>query len=257
MLSTTRAKAPDGTPDTRRTAGAGEVVDFFPQTSPNVLDFAGTPASWTATAGTPTSAIAVPVFTWAAPEPAGDVTITATPSGSSQSISTTIKILAPNAISTSKDSEDSYPAGTEGAGMMLSATFQPLSVNFDNVQELEDPGPSTNVSGYFNKLRQAGLDLSHHPNPNWVGLAGNSFKDHAFWHGPLPIATPPSWEPGHFEWAIPSRYRALRPGFGVGGPGVLFTTARQTFDMLGSDGTMAISKQGATVRRSPGSVRGG
>lgn len=255
MLTKTRASAPDGTGDSRRTVGAGELVDFFPQTLPNVLDLAGTPANWTATAGTPASATGVPVFTWAAPEAAGNVTIIATLTGSAQSVSTTITTLGPSAITAEKTSEDSIPAGTEGAGMRLKLRYMPLSVNFDRTLELEDPEPATNVSGYFQKLMQAGVDLSHHPNPNWTQLNGNSVTDHAFVHAP-PLTNPPAWEQGHFDWRIPNRYLALVPGAGVAGPGTVFTTTSQTFDMLGTDGTIMITKQNATVVRSPSGLSG-
>ena len=259
MMTMARAAAPDGTGNDRQTVGPGELVDFIPQTLPGVVDFAGTPANWTATAGTPTSATAARTFTWAAPEPAGDATITATLTSSGQSVSTTIKTVAPSAVSVKKTSEDSIPAGTEGAGMMLSMTLQPLNVSFDNVQHLEDETPATGVSGYFKKVKQAGANLDHTGparNPNWVSLNGNSLNDHAFWRVPTPRPTYlPPWEQGHYEWAIPTRYRATRPGFGVGGPGIVFTTVPETFDMLGTDGTVRVTKGSngqAMVTRSPG-----
>jgi hypothetical protein len=141
--------------------------------------------------------------------------------------------------------------------MRLAETLLPLSVSFDNVSSLETPNPgdATNVSGYFQKAAQAGQDLRHRPTAEWSNLAGNSVKDHAWYYPPPQVPGSLPWERGHCEWAIINRYR-VNPAFGAGGPGMPFTTVIQTFDMLGEDGTMLITKAGAWVARSPSGRRG-
>lgn len=239
ITSSTFFRAPDGTPNTRTEVGIGEAVVFE----------AGGMAEWTASSGWPRSRTA-PTFAW---EPAvpGTTRIAARNTLGGATCSIEMTAIAPTGITMVKHAEDTFPAGTMGAGMLLEAHIAPRHVSFGNLEWLEIPGHATGVSGYFDAQQKKGADLSHHPNPKFVRLrANNTFRsDHAAFSGyPRSSGTPPFWFPGGaFQWTIPNHYRR------AGNPsplGTFFTNTVQQF-FLGADGRATVSKGGDTVTRRP------
>jgi len=223
-------RAPDGSPNARTTVAMGEVVYF---------NIGGRKAKWTASAGWPPRRKSRSVLAWELPKP-GTATITATlPTGESDSIK--ITVIAPRDIRMLKFSEDRpSPPGTAGAGMRMHPVFAPGSVSFGNVEWLEDPGPPTNLSGYFAALVAKGVDLNHHPNPSFLRIQAGLY-DHAAATGfPRPYA------PGTFDWVIPNRFRRA----GSTGDGIVSVTTVQSFSMDAA-GAITVSKQGASVTRPP------
>jgi hypothetical protein len=87
----------------------------------------------------------------------------------------------------------------------------------------------------------AGVDLSHHPNPDFLRI-GPGLRDHAAFLG---LGTGP-YKVGHFHWDIPNRFRRA----GTTEAGTMYVTSVQSFD-IDAAGTVTVTKQGASVTRSP------
>jgi hypothetical protein len=139
-------------------------------------------------------------------------------------------------------SVDAIPAGQAGAGMLCEADFGHTDVSFSRVEWLEVPGPPSGVFGYFADRQAAGLDLNHHPNPNFVPLqANNHFR---FDHCASGFPQPSPFSFGGWFWSIPNRYRVV----GTGTPGTTFTTTFQFF-FIDLFGTVSVSKMGASITR--------
>jgi hypothetical protein len=226
----TDMRAPDGTPNTRTTVAMGEVVYF---------DVGGLDATWTASAGWPPRRTARPAFAWELPEP-GTATITAT-LADGRTASVDMTVVAPDSLRMRKESEDSEAAGTAGAGMWLIPRFGPSSVNFGNVEWLEEPRGASGATGFFKDQIDAGIDLDHHPNPDFLRI-GPGLRDHAAYLG---LGTS-GWSDGYFFWTIPNSFRRA----GTAGPGQMYVTGSQHF-RIKADGTVTVSKQGASVTRAP------
>lgn len=233
MASKALFATPAATPDTRRKVGVNERVEFR----------VGEPADWTASSGTPASAPAASPFTWTAPEAAGSTTITATIPRNGSTCSLVMTTILPSALNMTRISVDAFAAGVSGAGMHLRAAFPPNDVSFRNSEWLEVAGPASGVTGYFLALQTAGTDLSHHPNPSFVPIsAANTYtSDHAAGSG-----FPAPWSAGAFQWVIPNRIKQI----GGAGTGVVFTNSTQAFT-IAADGTVTITKGGASVSRAP------
>lgn len=226
--SATEKRAPDGAANNRTTVGVGEVVHL---TSTE----AGT---WHASAGTLHGKQGKKV-TWTAPATPTGAGITLHVAG--QSATRPFTVIAPNSLKMVRFQVDSFPSGTQGAGMHTNVTVGPTSVCFGNVEWLEVGEDASNVTGYFKKIKPA--DLRHHPNPNWLPWndQNTGLTDHASLGG-----APKPWSAGGFQWNIPNKYRVTS----VGGGGHVFTTTHQVFRMQ-KNGTTTITKGGASVTRSP------
>ena len=236
VTNTATVHAPDGTPDTRTTIGVNETISF---------SAGGQVADWTADSGWPAARGVRATFLWAAPEQPGTSRITATIPATGQTCSIDMTVVAPASIRMTSFDEQAFPAGSAGASMRLIVRVHPRNVNFGWVSLLEDPGPAAGVTGYFAARQAAGVDLSHHPNPNFTRFQFNNTIrfDSAFVR---PAAVPAPWSDGAFHWNIPNRYRA----FNSTGAGTIFTTTVQRF-AIDAAGTVTITKQGARVVRSP------
>ena len=235
ITSQTVLSAPDGTANTRKTVGSGERVTFTGSAS----------GSWSASSGSPgTSTTNGTTFSWQAPEAAGSSTITLTAGG--QSANTTMTVVAPSGINGTKASDDSIASGTQGAGMRIDMVFTPLNVSFGYLQFLEQPGPATNITGYFTSYSAS--SLYHNPNPSWLNISASNggIQDHAAFSG-----YPSPWTAGGWEWVIPNKYRLQ----GSGGGGIVFHNSTQTFQLEGAPdaGRSTVTKFGETAGpRSPG-----
>jgi peptidoglycan hydrolase-like protein with peptidoglycan-binding domain len=231
VTTTTVAHAPNASADTRTRVGPGELVD---------LTATGN-SFWVPTAGT-VSAPLGPTTRWTAPEAGGSVTITAVDATTGASCATTFTVVPPDSISMTRASVDPISAGQAGAGMLCEVDFGHTDVSFSRVDWLEVPGPPSGVFGYFAARQTAGLDLNHHPNPNFVPLqANNHFR---FDHCASGFPQPPPFSFGGWFWSIPNRYRVV----GSGATGTTFTTTIQSF-FIDPFGTVNVSKMGASITR--------
>jgi len=232
IASATDKAAPDGTANTRKKVGVGEVIVFTGSA-------AGT---WTASAGTATGASAT-TFRWTAPAVAGNVTITLKIGTTTATDS--IDVIRPNEISMTNAGSHTAQVGAGGACMLTEVTIKPLDVNFGRTQWLEVPGPGTGISGFFEKFSAA--TLQHNPNTFYALIddnnkmeAGphNAANDHCAWH-----TTPGPYKDGAFQWVIPNYY--IIDGEAVSaGRYMCDTTQRFTMDAAGA---MTITKAGATT----------
>ena len=231
IASATRVNAPDGTPATRTKVAIGEDVELT----------TGAAADWTASEGTPASAPATDPFVWRAPEVPATVTITASTGAPATTCSATFTVVGASSLRFTKFSEDAFAAGAQGAGMRCFVDMEPMDVSFRNVEWFEVPGPATGVRGYWLEKENAGADLSHHPNKNWVRMnLGNRAADHA-----SSFDWPPPWKDGGYEWSILNRYRAVGSVLSH-----FVSRTLQTFDIT-PDGTTTVTKEGERVKRTP------
>src|SRR5205823_340527 len=128
ITSTTTLSAPDGSPDTRRTVGVREEVTFTVTGS----------ADWKASSGDPTtSKAASSSFVWRAPRRGERPTIAASIVAAPVSCAFQMEVVEPASLAMTKISEDAFPKGQQGAGMICDATFAPTSVSFAQVEWLE------------------------------------------------------------------------------------------------------------------------
>jgi Domain of unknown function (DUF4157) len=215
---------PGGTQD-RTTVGIGELSSFV------VSDIAG--GSWKSADGKGTTANSV-TFRWTA-SAAGKNTITYTAADKSTS-SVTMTTEVPTTLNAKKDSDLTFDAGTQGAGMELTVTVSPTTVSFQALELMEGTCNASAISGYFK---------SHAPGPHdakagagkWrqVGTA-NDVSDTADSSG-----WPSPWSKGSFTWSIPASWRLK----GAKTSTAFSTNNDQVVDITGTDGTTTVSKLGA------------
>lgn len=228
----TKFNAPDGSPKTRTDVGIGEDVEF---TAPNA-------GEWTASGGSPTTLASGTTFDWTAPNRAATVTIKLKVCDNESSID--MNVIEPDGITATKNSEISYPAGTQGAGMTLTFNYHPMNASFGNVESKEVSGPATNIWGYF-KDNFAPADLWHDSGDTFYAIGQDNrdtATDTAAFSG-----LPAPWKEGGFEWEIPNHFRVI----GEGGDGKEFTIVVQIFSILDTSGRSRVEKAGASVERSP------
>jgi hypothetical protein len=232
IASSTVETAPDGSANTRTKVGVCEQVDLSAAPA--------TGLTWTASVGTLTT-LTSGGRRWTAPETAATATITATPAtGTAATVSFTVvppkDITAPGT-----PTELAYPAGQQGVGMTNVLLFGPTDVCFSQLEWLEDPGPGSNISGYFTS--KPANSLAHKPNTHWLPINANNsglIDTAAFFGWPSP------WSAGGFEWDIPNRYRKAGSGSGY-----VFFNSLQIHEILDTTGNSQEGKYGQVVQRSP------
>lgn len=226
----TLAQAPDKTPDGRAKVGVSEQVKFT----------IGRKANWSASSGAPASLAAASEFIWTAPESAEDVTVKAVTSIFGKSYASDIEVVLPSGIGIKKAVAIPYPSTEAGVAAKLRFSFPPNNVSFSNCEWREEPGPATNVTGYFLQLRHhiPPKSLNHKPSEKWKPISpSNTFSFDTV--ATTEEALPRPWDKGSFQWIIPNTVRKLNGA----GSGVEFATTTQTFS-LAPDGTATISKTG-------------
>lgn len=213
---------------TRRKLGVGEkdTLTLVGASGPVTWSLSG-PGQISSTSGNP--------IRFTAHERASGASVTATYKG--KTYPGNFSVVEPASESAIKQSEDNYPAGTQGAGMWLEITISPTDVSFERVESQEVPGPATDITGYF---------ITHtppaHVTAGWVGIApGNIKHDHAAFSG-----WPSPWSAGGFRWVIPIQWRVL----GSANVGTL-PNRIQTFSIADTNGTSTVTKLGQSVTRSP------
>jgi Domain of unknown function (DUF4157) len=216
----------------RTTVGIGELSSFA------VKDFEG--GSWKSDDGKGTTVNSV-TFRWTASK-AGTNKITYTASdGSISSVTMTTEV--PSKLTGKKDSDLTFAAGTQGAGMELTVTVSPTTVSFQALELMEGTCNASAITGYF---------TSHAPGPHdaaagagtWrqVGTA-NDVSDTADSSG-----WPSPWSKGSYTWAIPASWRLK----GAQTSTAFSANNNQVVNITGTDGTTVVTKLGArTDPRTP------
>lgn len=227
----TTFSAPDGSPKTRINAGVGEEVVF----TGNMV------GAWTADSGRPRTGSGS-TFTWNAPERAASARINLTVGSESDSV--VMKVIEPNKIKAIKMSENTYPSGTQGAGMMLDFVFHPLKVSFGNAETREVAGPASNITGYY---LHHGMPHDHNPGPLRFFRISEKNRFQAARDQAAQSGYPSPWDKGSFHWVIPNKFKVTTES----GDGKEYTTVTQAFKMVNSRGKTIVTKAGAKVERTP------
>jgi hypothetical protein len=216
----------------RTTVGIGELTSFV------VKDFEG--GSWKSEDGNGITKNSV-TFLWTA-SAAGKNKITYTASdGSTSSVTMTTEV--PSSLSGKKDSDLTFPAGTQGAGMELTVTVSPTTVSFQALELIEDECDASATSGYFTTNTPGRHDANAGAG-KWrqVGTK-NDVSDTADSSG-----WPSPWSKGSYTWAIPVNWRLK----GAQTSTAFSATNDQVVTITGTNGTTIVTKLGAkTTPRKP------
>lgn len=216
---------------TRKKLGVGEEVTV------TLLPASLSPIAWSNAGGGMLNATSGGSVVFTANDSAATPSVTATFAG--VPVTVAFAVVEPSSESAIKTSEDSIPAGTQGAGMRLEITIAPTDVSFQNVESQEVPGPATSITGYFTSFPPD--SLKHIP-AGWVRIApGNKKFDHAAFSG-----YPSPWSAGGFQWIIPIEWRVVGSASGGTLPNRI-----QAFSIANSSGTSTVSKLGQSVTRTP------
>lgn len=150
--------------------------------------------------------------------------------------------------------------------MYCHVLFHPLNVCLGAIQWLEDPGPATQIMGYFQEIPAE--ILAHKPSKEYYRVDDQNLFDHDEVGTKNTVFFPPSYTPGAFKksplliprefflpykhgawaWEIPNRYKLVSESASSGRK---FARTVQIF-IIDSFGTMTVSKQGASVTRKLG-----
>jgi hypothetical protein len=211
----------------RTTVGIGELNSFV------VSDVAG--GSWKSADGTGKTTNSVS-FQWTA-SAAGKNTITYTAADKSTS-SVTMTTEVPSTLSGKKDSDLTFAAGTQGAGMELTVTVSPTTVSFQALELMEGACNASAKSGYFS---------SHAPGPHDAAAGAGKWRqvgtdndvsdtaDSSGWPSP--------WSKGSYTWSIPASWRLK----GAKTSTAFSANNDQVVTITGTDGTTTVTKLGAAT----------
>ena len=215
---------PSGKTD-RTTVGIGELSSFV------VKDFEG--GSWKSDDGKGTTVNSV-TFRWTA-SAAGKNKITYTASdGGISSVTMTTEV--PSTLSGKKDSDLTFPGGTQGAGMELTVTISPKTVSFQALELMEGVCDPSLMTGYFSSHTPKKHDAAAGAG-NWRQVGPNNdvsdTADSSGWPSP--------WSTGSYTWSIPVNWRLK----GAQTSTAFSANNNQVVSITGADGTTVVSKLGA------------
>jgi hypothetical protein len=209
----------------RTTVGIGELNSFV------VSDVEG--GGWKSADGKGKTVNSV-TFQWTA-SAAGKNTITYTAADKSTS-SVTMTTEVPSTLSGKKDSDLTFPTGTQGAGMDLTVTVSPTTVSFQALELMEGTCNASVISGYFS---------SHAPGPHDTNAGAGKWRqvgtdndvsdtaDSSGWPSP--------WSKGSYTWSIPVSWRLK----GAQTSTAFSANNDQVVNITGTDGTTVVTKLGA------------
>jgi hypothetical protein len=232
ITSETVATAPPSR--NRKKVGVGEEV---------TLTFSLGNASWT-TSGGKLSSTSGPSVTFAAPDRAASVTVTA--SGSSCTCAITFDVVEPSEARRQQKPGTGieHTKNRPDIGIATDLYLFPDDVCFYNV-EYKEKDVIAVTSGVYDQRPLKGM--GHHPSRNFwtfsmtvvsgLGTKVNSPGDQAYSGDPM---TPAPFAPGSISFDIPYVFRV------AGGAEKQFATVRQ-IHTLANDGTLTVSKAGATA----------
>ena len=217
---------PAGAQD-RTTVGIGELNSFV------VSDIAG--GSWKSADGKGKTVNSI-TFQWTA-SAAGKNIITYTAADKSTS-SVTMTTEVPSSLSGKKDSDLTFPGGTQGAGMELTVTVSPTTVSFQALELMEGTCNASAISGYFS---------SHAPGPHDAKAGAGKWRQVGTDNDVSDTADssgwPPPWSKGSYTWSIPASWRLK----GAKTSTAFSKNNDQVVDITGTDGTTTVSKLGANA----------
>lgn len=209
----------------RTTVGIGELSSFV------VKDFEG--GSWKSDDGKGTAVNSV-TFRWTA-SAAGKNKITYTASdGAISSVTMTTEV--PSSLSGKKDSDLSFPEGTQGAGMELTVTISPKTVSFQALELMEAECDASSITGYFSSHAPGRHDAKAGAG-KWRQVGpDNDVSDTADSSG-----WPSPWSKGKYTWSIPVSWRLK----GAQTSTAFSANNNQVTSITGTDGTTIVTKLGA------------
>jgi hypothetical protein len=211
----------------RTTVAIGELNSFV------VSDVAG--GSWKSADGKGKTMNSV-TFQWTA-STAGKNAITYTAADKSTS-SVTMTTEVPSKLTGKKDSDLTFSAGTQGAGMELTVTVSPTTVSFQALELMEGTCNASAISGYFS---------SHAPGPHDAAAGAGKWRqvgtdndvsdtaDSSGWPSP--------WSKGSYTWSIPASWRLK----GAKTSTAFSANNDQVVTITGTDGTTTVTKLGAAT----------
>lgn len=209
----------------RTTVGIGELSSFV------VKDFEG--GSWKSDDSQGTTVNSV-TFRWTA-SAAGKNKITYTASdGAISSVTMTTEV--PSKLSGKKDSDLTFPEGTQGAGMELTVTISPTTVSFQALQLMEAECDASAITGYFTSHTPGRHDAKAGAG-TWRQVGpDNDVSDTADSSG-----WPSPWSKGSYTWSIPVSWRLK----GATASTAFSANNNQVSTITGTDGTTVVTKLGA------------
>jgi hypothetical protein len=212
----------------RTTVGIGELTSFV------VSDVAG--GSWKSADGKGKTNNSVS-FQWTASAKGTNV-ITYTAADKSVS-KVTMTTEVPDKLTGKKDTDSTYPSGTQGAGMDLTVTVHPTTVSFQALEIMEGTVAPSALSGFFTTHTPPSHDAAHGAG-TWNGVGpDNDVPDNADSNG---WSSP--WAQGSYTWAIPTSWRLKTAKTST----AFAKTSDQVVDITGADGTTIVSKLGAKTK---------
>lgn len=215
---------PAGTKD-RTTVGIGELSSYV------VKDFEG--GSWKSDDGNGTTVNSV-TFRWTA-SAAGKNKITYTASDGGIS-SVTMTTVVPSKLAGKKDSDLTFAAGTQGAGMELTVTASPTTVSFQALELMEGTCNASAITGYFSSHAPGSHDAAAGAG-KWRQVGpDNDVSDTADSSG-----HPSPWSKGSYTWSIPASWRLK----GAQTSTAFSANNNQVVTITGTDGTTVVTKLGA------------
>jgi hypothetical protein len=232
ITTRTLAHAPDGTADSRSVVGVNEQVQMTSSAS----------ATWTASSGTFTPASGTTTV-WTAPGTGGTPSVTATPTTAGSPCSVTMTVVPPSSRVLTWNADRLYTRGLAGSGFVADVVIMPTRVSFMRT-ELREGAVNGVATGYYDSVVHWNGDP--HPPTAWLSPdAMNSGLIDTI--GADPPGLPAPFGFGTFLWAIPQSFRTP----GTTGNGTQYSTANQTYVMIGPTGMETTIKEGASRIRTP------
>jgi len=216
----------------RTTVGIGELSSYV------VKDFEG--GSWKSDDGNGTTVNSV-TFRWTA-SAAGKNKITYTASdGGISSVTMTTEV--PSKLAGKKDSDLTFAAGTQGAGMELTVTASPTTVSFQALELMEGTCDASAITGYFSSHAPGSHDAAAGAG-KWRQVGpDNDVSDTADSSG-----HPSPWSKGSYTWSIPVSWRLK----GAQTSTAFSANNNQVVSITDTAGTTVVTKLGAkTDPRTP------
>lgn len=231
-IAVTNGWANPGGKKDRTTVGIGELSSYV------VKDFEG--GSWKSDDGNGTTVNSV-TFRWTA-SAAGKNKITYTASdGGISSVTMTTEV--PSKLAGKKDSDLTFAAGTQGAGMELTVTASPTTVSFQALELMEGTCDASAITGYFSSHAPGSHDAAAGAG-KWRQVGpDNDVSDTADSSG-----HPSPWSKGSYTWSIPVSWRLK----GAQTSTAFSANNNQVVSITGTAGTTVVTKLGAkTDPRTP------
>jgi len=196
-----------------------------------VKDFEG--GTWKSDDGNGTTINSV-TYRWTA-SAAGKNKITYTASdGGISSVTMTTEV--PSKLAGKKDSDLTFAAGTQGAGMELTVTASPTTVSFQALELMEGTCNASAITGYFSSHAPGSHDAAAGAG-KWRQVGpDNDVSDTADSSG-----HPSPWSKGSYTWSIPVSWRLK----GAQTSTAFSANNNQVVTITGTAGTTVVTKLGA------------